>query len=156
MDENGLARSENMGSVMKATPSMRTRKVECPIQVRLGSRRTAAGSYAIRSAPPARGLRLTHILLRKNGRVTLNPGSSNFEGGFIEAISCPAVVAAGEPADAGADRSNRQRSGCQRSRSRRYALPAQHRRALLRESRLPPQRFLLPGARRSSPSYSNS
>src|SRR5215213_9550833 len=139
MNENGLARSENIGSVMKTTPSMRTRKVECPIQVRLGSRRAAAGSYTIRSAPPARGFRLTHILLRKNGRVTLSPGSSTFEGGFIEAISCPGVVAAGEPADTGTDASSRQRSGRQRSRSRRYALPAQHRRALLPESWLPPQ-----------------
>src|SRR3954447_7966619 len=74
MNENGLARSENMGSVSKLAPSIRTKNVECPIQVRLGSFRRAAGSYATLGAAPGLGLKLARILLAKNGSVVRSPG----------------------------------------------------------------------------------
>src|SRR5690242_5275754 len=74
MNEKGLARRENMGSARKLAPSIRTKNVECPIQVRLGSCRRAAGSYATLGAAPALALKLARILRTKNGSVVRSPG----------------------------------------------------------------------------------
>src|SRR5690242_19955513 len=70
----GLARSENIGSVRNATPSMRTRNGEWPIHVTLGFARSAAGSYGTRGAAPSRPTTDVHAFRAKKGRVTAGPG----------------------------------------------------------------------------------
>src|SRR2546422_7334028 len=74
--EKGLARSENIGSVRKVTPSIRTRNVEWPIQVRLGVRAIAVLSYGTRGAAPGRGDSVTQIRRPKNPSFPKKPRPS--------------------------------------------------------------------------------
>lgn len=76
---------------------MRTRNVEWPIQVMLGSRVVAATSYGIVATAPGRGFSETASLRRKKGKATLIPG--NRGGGANRRMAKEAKGASPAPLD---------------------------------------------------------